>query len=133
MAKRNFPNDYFAWYNDDDRLAVVSRVLSNDVSDSTETSIDTYDTYTGSDVTNGIRIHFHAKYGMVSKVEDDLRVDSGVDTSLHPAIIDYIKSRLLEDMGDMQKAMYYKSKYERTIKQYPHRKSGIRTLAVPRL
>ena len=133
MAKRNFPNDYFAWYNDDDRLAVVSRVLSNDVSDSTETSTDTYDTYTGSDVTNGIRIHFHAKYGMVSQVEDDLRVDSGVDTSLHPAIIDYIKSRLLEDMGDMQKAMYYKSKYERTIKQYPHRKSGIRSLAVPRL
>ena len=44
MAKRNFPNDYFAWYNDDDRLAIVCKVLSNDVSDSTETTIDTYDT-----------------------------------------------------------------------------------------
>ena len=133
MAKRNFPNDYFAWYNDDDRLAIVARVLSNNVSDSTETSREKYDTYTDSSVTNGLRIHYHAKYGQVSQITDDLKADSGVDTSLHPAIIDYMKSRLLEDMGDMQKAMYYKSKYERTIKQYPHRKSGIRTLAVPRI
>ena len=133
MAKRNFPNDYFAWYNDDDRLAIVSRVLSNDVSDSTETSRDKYDTYTDSSVTNGIRIHYHAKYGQVSQITDDLRTDSGVDTSLHPAIIDYVKSRLLEDAGDLQRAGYYKSKYERTIKQYPHRKSGVRVLSVPHL
>ena len=132
-TKRNFPNDYFAWYNDDDRLALVSKVLTNDVSDSTETTLDKYDTYTGSSVTNGIRIHFHAKYGQVSQITDDLRTDSGVDTSLHPAIIDYVKSRLLEDAGDLQRAAYYKAKYERTIKQYPHRKSGIRTLSVPRL
>ena len=133
MAKRNFPNDYFAWYNDDDRLAIVARVLSNDVSDSTETSRDKYDTYTDSSVTNGIRIHYHAKYGQVSQITDDLRTDSGVDTSLHPAIIDYVKSRLLEDAGDLQRAGYYKSKYERTIKQYPHRKSGVRVLSVPHL
>jgi hypothetical protein len=133
MAKRNFPNDYFAWYNDDDRLAVVCKVLSNDVSDSTETTIDTYDTYTGSDVANGIRLHTHSKYGSVSQITDDLRDDSGVDTSLHSSVIDYVKSRLLEDAGDMQRAQYYKAKYERFIKQYPHRKSGVRTLAVPRL
>ena len=132
-TKRNFPNDYFAWYNDDDRLAIVAQILSNDVSDSTETSRDKYDTYTGSSVTNGIRIHYHAKYGQISQITDDLRTDSGVDTSLHPAIIDYGKSRLLEDVGDLQRAAYYKSKYERTIKQYPHRKSGIRTLSVPHL
>ena len=133
MAKRNFPNDYFAWYNDDDRLAIVARVLSNDVSDSTETSREKYDTYTDSSVTNGLRIHYHAKYGQVSQITDDLRADSGVDTSLHPAIIDYIKGRLLEDVGDLQRAAYYRAKYEKTIKQYPHRKSGVRSLAVPHL
>tara|TARA_R110000824_G_scaffold399549_1_gene605149 strand:+ start:446 stop:853 length:408 start_codon:yes stop_codon:yes gene_type:complete len=132
-TKRNFPNDYFAWYNDDDRLAIVSKVVSNDVSDSTETSTDTYDTYTGSSVTSGLRIHYHAKYGQVTQITDDLRIDSGVDISLQPAIIDYIKSRLLEDTGDLQRAAYYKAKYERTIKQYPHRKSGVRALSVPRL
>ena len=132
-TKRNFPNDYFAWYNDDDRLALVCKVLSNETSDSTEATTDRYDTYTGANVTNGVRIHFHSKYGQVSQITDDLRTDSGVDTSLHPAIIDYVKSRLLEDAGDLQRAAYYKAKYERTIKQYPHRKSGIRALSVPRL
>lgn len=131
--KRTFPNDYFAWYNDDDRLAVVCKVLSNDVSDSTETTTDTYDTYTGSNVSSGLRIHTHSKYGSVSQITDDLRTDSGLDTSLHSPIIDYVKSRLLEDAGDMQRAQYYRAKYERFIKQYPHRKSGVRALAVPRL
>ena len=131
--KRSFPNSYFSWYNDDDRLAVVCKVLSNDTSDSTETSLDKYDTYTGSSVAGGLRIHTHSKYGTISQITDDLKSGSGLDTSLHASIIDYIKSRLLEDGGDLQRASYYKAKYEKTIKQYPHRKSGIRTLAVPRL
>ena len=67
------------------------------------------------------------------EVTDDLKANSGLDTSLHASIIDYIKSRLLEDMGDLQRAAYYRNKYERTIKQYPHRKSGVRALSVPRL
>ena len=54
--KRNFPNDYFAWYNDDNRIAIVARVLSSD-GDSSNTLNDVYDTYTGSDVTSGIRMH----------------------------------------------------------------------------
>jgi len=130
MAKRNFPNDYFAWYNDDDRLAIVCKVLSNDT---TETVIDKYDTYSGDSVAGGLRIHTHSKYGKVEEVTDDLKANSGLDTSLHASIIDYIKSRLLEDMGDLQRAAYYRNKYERTIKRYPHRKSGVRALSVPRL
>ncbi len=128
--KRSFPNSYFAWYNDDDRLAIVCKVLSNDT---TETVIDKYDTYSGDSVAGGLRIHTHSKYGKVEEVTDDLKANSGLDTSLHASIIDYIKSRLLEDMGDLQRAAYYRNKYERTIKQYPHRKSGVRALSVPRL
>ena len=131
--KRSFPNSYFAWYNDDDRLAVVCKILSNDTTDSTETSLDKFDTFSGTSVTGGLRIHTHSKYGTFSQITDDLKSNSGLDTSLHPSIIDYIKSRLLEDGGDLQRASYYKAKYEKTIKQYPHRKSGVRTLAVPRL
>jgi|TARA_R100001443_G_scaffold16537_1_gene26603 hypothetical protein len=131
--KRSYPNSYFAWYNDDERLALVCKVISNDVSDTTETTIDKYDTYSGSSVTGGLRIHTHSKYGKVEEVTDDLKVNSGLDTSLHSSIIDYVKSRLLEDMGDLQRAGYYRSKYERTIKQYPHRKSGVRALSVPRM
>jgi len=128
--KRSYPNSYFAWYNDDDRLAIVCKVLSNDT---TETVIDKYDTYSGDSVAGGLRIHTHSKYGIVEEVTDDLKSNSGLDTSLHASIIDYIKSRLLEDMGDLQRAAYYRNKYERTIKQYPHRKSGVRALSVPRL
>jgi len=128
--KRSYPNSYFAWYNDDDRLAIVCKVLSNDT---TETVIDKYDTYSGDSVAGGLRIHTHSKYGIVEEVTDDLKSNSGLDTSLHASIIDYIKSRLLEDTGDLQRATYYKNKYERTIKQYPHRKSGVRSLSVPRL
>jgi len=128
--KRSYPNSYFAWYNDDDRLAIVCKVLSNDT---TETVIDKYDTYSGDSVVGGLRIHTHSKYGTVEEVTDDLKANSGLDTSLHASIIDYIKSRLLEDTGDLQRAAYYRNKYERTIKQYPHRKSGVRSLSVPRL
>ena len=128
--KRSYPNSYFAWYNDDDRLAIVCKVLSNDT---TETVIDKYDTYSGDSVAGGLRIHTHSKYGKVEEVTDDLKANSGLDTSLHASIIDYIKSRLLEDTGDLQRASYYRNKYERTIKQYPHRKSGVRALSVPRL
>ena len=131
--KRSYPNSYFAWYNDDERLALVCKVISNDVSDTTETTIDKYDTYSGSSVTGGLRIHTHSKYGKVEQVTDDLKANSGLDTSLHSSIIDYVKSRLLEDMGDLQRAGYYRNKYERTIKRYPHRKSGVRALSVPRM
>ena len=128
--KRTYPNDYFAWYNDDNRLAVVCRVLS---SDSTTTVDDVYDTFTGSEVSNGLRIHYHSKYTEVSSLTHNLTTGSGLDSGLHPALIDYVKSRLLEDMGDLQKAAYFKAKYEKTIKQYPHRKTGVRQLAVPKL
>ena len=131
--KRSYPNSYFAWYNDDDKLAIVCKIISNDTSDSTETTLDKYDTFTGSSVDSGIRIHTHSKYGLVEQITDDLKVNSGLDTSLHSSIIDYIKSRLLEDAGDLQRAAYYRNKYEKTVKQYPHRKSGVRTLSVPKL
>ena len=129
-SKRTYPNDYFAWYNDDNRLAVVSRVLS---SDSTTTVDDIFDTFTDTTVSNGLRIHYHAKYTQVSTITHNLTTESGLDSGLHPALIDYVKSRLLEDMGDLQKAAYFKAKYDKTIKQYPHRKTGVRQLAVPKL
>tara|TARA_Y100000593_G_scaffold84082_1_gene159058 strand:+ start:459 stop:866 length:408 start_codon:yes stop_codon:yes gene_type:complete len=131
--KRSYPNSYFAWYNDDDRLAIVCKVISSDTSDTTETTIDRYDTYSESSITGGLRIHTHSKYGTVEQLDDDLKANSGVDTSLHSSIIDYVKSRLLEDGGDLQRAGYYRNKYERVIKKYPHRKSGVRSLSVPRL
>ena len=128
--KRTYPNDYFAWYNDDSRLAIVSRVLSTD---STTTINDVFDTFTDTTVSNGVRIHYHSKYTPVSTNTHNLTTESGLDSGLHPALIDYVKSRMLEDMGDLQKSSYFRAKYEKTVKQYPHRKTGVRALAVPHL
>ena len=132
-SKRTYPNDYFAWYNDDNRLAIVSRSLS---SDSTTTVDDVFDTHVDDslgDDNNIIRMHYHSKYTVVSSLTHNLTTESGLDSGLHPALIDYVKSRLLEDAGDLQRASYFKGKYEKSVKQWPHRKSGVRNLAVPRL
>ena len=40
---------------------------------------------------------------------------------------------MFEDTGDIQKAQYFKALYDKMVKQYPLRKSGVRSLAVPRL
>ena len=52
MAKRNYPNDYYAWYNDDNRVAIVERVTSTD---NTETHREAWDTFQSSgDLTGNI-------------------------------------------------------------------------------
>tara|TARA_R110000824_G_scaffold330564_1_gene517358 strand:+ start:441 stop:839 length:399 start_codon:yes stop_codon:yes gene_type:complete len=128
--KRTYPNTYFAWYNDDDRLAILTQ---DTTSTSAESTKEKYDTYQGSDVTNGIRITFHSKYEEVTAVDNDLKTHAGLDSSLHNAALCYIKSRLFEDMGDLQKAQYFMTMYTQKIKKHKGRRSGVRFLSVPRL
>ena len=90
-SKRTYPNDYFAWYNNDDKIAIVTLITSTD--DDAGTTAGQYDTYSDSTVNAGIRIHYHAKYEKVTNVEDDLKKDIGVDSGMHPAIVCYVKSR----------------------------------------
>jgi hypothetical protein len=128
--KRTYPNTYFAWYNDDDRLAILTQ---DTTSTSAESTKEKYDTYQGSDVTNGIRITFHSKYEEVTAVDNDLKTHAGLDSSLHNAALCYIKSRLFEDIGDLQKAQYFMTMYTQKIKKHKGRRSGVRFLSVPRL
>jgi len=123
-SKRTYPNDYFAWYNDDSRLAIVNRVTSTDDDEGFKSG--EYDTYSNSSVTAGLKIHYHAKYPIVDKIDDDLYKDIKLDTGLHPVIVCYLKARL-------QKSQYFRAMYQKMMKQYPSRKSGVRSLAVPRL
>ena len=110
--KRTYPNDYFTWYNDDNRLAILCE-------DTTATS--------------GERIKYKSKYGTIDAQDEDLYTEAGLDSGLHPAIVCYIKARMFEDAGDLQRAQYFRAMFDKMIKQYPLRKSGVRTLAVPRL
>ena len=132
MAKRSYPISYFAWYNDDKRLAVVCQ---DTTANSGEATKEKYYTYQDADVTNGLRITYHSKYEAVStsNLTGELSTSHGLDTGMQQALVCYIKARLFEDMGDIQKGQYYRVMYEKMIKQYPSRKSGVRTLAVPRI
>ena len=128
--KRTYPNSYFSWYNDDDRLAIL---CEQSESTSGEKTSERYDSYKGNTVSNGIRITYHSKYETASAVTEDLKSDLGVDSGLHKYVLDYIKCRMYENMGNIQQAQYHMQMYQRGIKRWPHRKSGVRFLSVPKL
>ena len=133
MANRTYPNDYFAWYNDDKRVAVV--VLdTTDTTTNGQTS-EKFDTYQDADVTSGLRITYHSKYESIttSSLTSELSTTHGVDTGMQTCLLYYVKARLFEDQGNLQQAQYFRQMYEREVKRYPSRKSGVRHLAVPRL
>ena len=131
MAKRDTPNSYFAWYNDDDRLAVVVRQESSDSSKGTTSG--EYDTFLDSTISNGIQLTMHSKYEELEDVTDDLQTDGKLDSSMHAYVLDYVKSRMLEDMGQMEVSQYFRKRFEVGIARKPSRKSGVRVLAVPHL
>lgn len=128
--KRTYPNTCFAWYNDDSRVAILTEDTTKS---SEEKTTEKYDTYQGSDVTNGLRITYHSKYETIDAQTDDLKTDAGLDSGLHTAVVCYLKSRMFEDAGDLQRAQYFRTMYDKMIKQYPLRKTGVRHLSVPRL
>ena len=128
--KRTYPNSYFAWYNDDERLAIV---CEDTTVSSGEKTKEKYDTYQGSDVSAGIRITYKSKYGTIDAQSEDLKTDAGLDSGLHPAVLCYIKGRMFEDAWDLQKAQYFRGMYDKMMRRYPLRKSGVRTLSVPKM
>ena len=134
MAKRTYPNNYFAWYNDDKRVAILCLDTTSTTSEQTKES---YDSYQDDDVSNGLRITYHSKYETVSindvTSDNDISTTYGLDTGMQNALLCYVKARLYDDQGDIQKAQYFRQMYEKTIKKYPSRKSGVRQLSVPRL
>ena len=82
--KRTYPNSYFAWYNDDDRLAVICEDTS---ASSGERTQEKYDSYQGSDVSAGIRITYTSKYATIDAQTEDLKTTAGLDSGLHLSLI----------------------------------------------
>ena len=52
---------------------------------------------------------------------------------MHTYVLDYVKSRILEDMGQVEVSQYFRKRFEVGIAKKPSRKSGVRFLAVPEL
>ena len=202
MATRDKPNSYFAWYNDDDRLAIVERQLdtnsskgidsgeydsfysggnlSGSITASTTSSTITFtsashglavnDTLTISDTTSydgdvtvtavttntfsiagtnsessetgswvslfvddGIRMTIHSKYEEVTAITTNLDTTHGLDNSMHTSVLDYVKSRVSEDMGQMEQAQFFRTRFEASVSKKTTRRSGVRFLSVPKL
>ena len=210
MAERNYPNDYFAWFNDDQRIAILS--LDTTSTDSSERTTEKYDTFQGAGnltgtitdadcsgttitftsashglavndrvsisgttnfnddnlasqsvitvadadtftmtrsssdsntnetgtftslfIDNGLRMTYKSKYETVTASTEDLDTDIGLDTSLHPQLVCYMKSRLYEDQGNMEQANYFRQMYEQQMMKQRSRKSGVRSLSVPNM
>ena len=131
MAKRDYPNNYFSWYNDDRSLAILELDTTSTSGEKTKEKYDTYQS--ASDVSSGLRITYHSKYEAItsSNLTSELSTGMGVDTGMQECIVYYLKSRMYEDMGDLEKAQYHRSMYEKELRLYPSRKSGVRRLTVP--
>ena len=206
INKRTYPNTYFAWYNDDSRIAIVSKDTENvggervtelydtwqgqgdlsgtlsdiDGNGSTATAtasaahnLETGDRITISDshsdfngthtitvpegstttftfsssssqtnqtgkfvvkfINDGVRITYISKYEAATAITHDLLSDLGVDTGMQISLVYYVKARLYEDIGDMEKAGYFRKLFYREMKQYPSKRTGVRILSVPNL
>ena len=212
MAERTYPNDYFAWFNDDQRLAILS--LDTTSTSSSERTTEKYDTFQGdgnlsstitgvtrsgttatyttssahnlavndrvsisgttayndSDldsqsvvaidgltfnmtlttgagntesglsasmtslfINDGLRMTYKSKYETVTVVTEDLDTDIGLNTSLQPQLVSYMKSRLYEDQGNTEQANYFRQMYEQQMMKQRSRKSGVRALSVPNM
>ena len=131
MAKRDTPNNYYAWYNDDDRLAIVEKQTNS--TDAKGITAGEYDTYTDSTVADGIKMTIHSKYETATALTDDLQTTCGLNESMHTHILEYVKSRVLEDQGDLERSAFFRTKYDAGVTKKPTRKSGVRILLVPNL
>ena len=121
MADRKDVNKNFAYYIEGDRFAILDK----------NQSTGKYESWSGANVSDGIRIKYTAKYEAAQYYDNNFKDDNGVDSGLHVAILEYIKHRLEEDNGDMQKSAYFLQKYRQKIRTYPHSKKGNRGILLP--
>lgn len=121
MADRKDVNSRFAYYIEGNRVAIVYRNKSNGK----------YEPWSGSNVSDGIRIKYTSKYEPAKYFDTNFKDDSGVDSGLHVAILDYVKHRLEEDNGDLQKSAHFFQKYRQKVSAYSHSKKGARGIQLP--
>jgi len=75
----------------------------------------------------------HSKYEEVTAINTNLDTTHGLDSSMHSSVLDYVKSRVLEDMGQLEQAQFFRNRFEVSVSKKRTRRSGVRFLSVPRL
>tara|TARA_Y100000310_G_C20593586_1_gene769366 strand:- start:51 stop:482 length:432 start_codon:yes stop_codon:yes gene_type:complete len=115
-----------AYYFDDNRIAIVERNGTGDISGewkSIQTSL-TNDADTTQD--HRLIIHYHQRYVKITNLEQDINTAIGLKYGLHLALLDYVRMRIEEDNQNQESAKYYMLRFRDRIKRYPYRKSGAR-------
>ncbi|MDC0480344.1 hypothetical protein OAN76_02570 [Candidatus Marinimicrobia bacterium] len=111
-----------AYYFDDDRIAITQKnTTSGEWKSISEETAD-------SDGSR-LRVTYHARYSPITSLTQDINTDIGLKYGLHLALIDYIRSRIEEDNGDLQKAAFYFGRFQKRVKQFPYRKSAVRSIS----
>ena len=105
----------FLWFIDEERIGIVQK---NESEDSTGKILKEFKSPTIS-IGMGLRIRYKSNYRPVDKIDQDLDGHSNLHESLHPALVCYVKARLYEDVGDMEKAQYFRQMYEVKIRKFP--------------
>lgn len=118
---KNDTRKNLAYYFDDDQIGIVQRNEESGEWDSISTSVSTSDGAM-------LRVHTRARYPNITGLDQDINTDIGLKYGLHLALIDYCRSRLEEDKGDMEKAAYYYARFTSRIKKFPYRRSGVRSI-----
>jgi hypothetical protein len=121
MADRKSVNKDFAYYIEGNRYAILYKNQSSGV----------YEPWSGDNISGGIRILYTSKYEAAQYYESNFEEDNGVDSSLHIAILDYVKSRIEEDLGNLEKSAYFLGKYRQKVGTYTHSKKGARGISLP--
>ena len=116
-------NGRFSYYIQGDELALLYK----------NQTTGKYGTWNGDDVPSGIRYTAVAIYSPLETFNDDLFDINRIDSGLHALILDYVKSRLEEDNGAIDKSSYFLQKYRNKVRKYPHRKGGKRGIKFPPL
>ena len=103
----NYPEEYLAWYNVGDRIALVTS--KNTSSKNTFESID-------ETTSNGLLIEYSAQPREVENRSDVPEVDD----TLHSALVNYVNWKLFEDRLDevsAASAVKYRALWETTVRQ----------------
>ena len=112
-----------AYYFDDDRIAIIQK---NGTTGEWDSISETVTNNADSKKDHRLRLHYHARYTDVNNLEQDINTDIGLKYGLHLALLDYVRARISEDVGDVQTSTYYYMKFKERIKKYPYRKSAVR-------
>ena len=103
------------WFIDEERVGIVEKETAED---STGKLITEYKS-PSVNIGMGLRIRYKSNYRPVSRSSHDLDGHSNLHESLHSALVCYVKSRLYEDAGDLEKSQYFRQMYELTIRKFP--------------